>query len=407
MMEYQNGRSDERIVLARSQVLVILAALVVTAIGSFAIGYVAATVNSTGNVPAMKVFWEAWRLADSEFYYTKPSETDRVYGAINGMLASFQDQFTAFVAPVPAAANTQLIQGEVGGIGVRIGVDKDGQLVVNEAMIGKAAALAGVQSGDVIIGVDGKPLKGLSFADAVSLIRGPIGTQVALQIQRPGVAAPITVTVTRQQINIYGKMLPDGIAYISMGIFSKTAPAELERELRTLLKDNPRALILDLRGNPGGLLDESLKIADLFLPDGPIASEKLSSGENIKFSAHSGDIGESIPMVVLVDKGSASASEIVSGALQDRHRAVLIGQQTFGKGSVQQLFTLSDGSQLRITHGAWYTPNETPIQRNGEHIGLTPDVAVTVPDTPAANSDPILDAATDYVKVHYMDYPVF
>src|SRR5262245_39065703 len=225
-MEYQNERSGDTIIMGRSQVLVILAALVVTAVGSFAIGYVAATVNSTGNVPAMKVFWEAWRLADSEFYYTKPSDTERVYGAINGMLASYQDQFTAFVSPAAAVANTQLIQGEVGGIGVRIGVDNDGQLVVNEAMIGKAAALAGVHAGDVIVAVDGKPLKGLPFADAVSLIRGPIGTQVTLTIQRPGVAQPLTIVVTRQQINIYGKMLPGGIGYISMGIFSKTAPAE-------------------------------------------------------------------------------------------------------------------------------------------------------------------------------------
>ncbi len=406
-MDNHNDRSRENIVLARSQVLVILAALVVTAIGSFALGYVASTVSNTRNIPAMKVFWEAWNLADSEFYYTKPSDTERVYGAINGMLASYQDQFTAFSPPVAAAANTQLMQGEVGGIGVRVGVDKDGQLVVNEAMIGKAAALAGVQNGDAIVGVDDKPLKGLAFADAVSLIRGPIGTPVKLTIRRAGLSDPLTVTVIRQQINLYGKMLPDNIAYISLGLFSKTAPEELTGELSRLLKQNPRALVFDLRGNPGGYLDEALKIADLFLPDGPIASEKLSSGENIKFSAHSGDVGENIPMVVLVDKGSASAAEIVAGALQDRHRAVLVGQQTFGKGSVQQVFTLSDGSQLRITHGAWYTPNETPIQRNGEHIGLTPDVSVKAPDTPEASTDPILDAASDYVKVHYMDFPVF
>jgi carboxyl-terminal processing protease len=399
-------RTDNDIVMARSQVLVVLAALVVTAVGSFVIGYVAATANSTGNVPAMKVFWEAWRLVDNEFYYDKPSQTDRVYSAISGMLASYQDQFTIFLPPAPAAADTQLMQGDLGGIGTRVGVDKDGQLVVTEAMIGKPAAQAGVQTGDIILAVNDKPLKGMTLGDAVSLIRGPIGTQVKLTLRRTGKIDPVIANVTRQQINIYGKMLPDNIAYISLSLFSRTAPDELEGELKRLLQENPRAVVFDLRGNPGGYFDEALRIADLFLTEGPIASEKLSSGESEKFSAKNGDIGENIPLVVLVDKGSASAAEIVAGALQDRHRAVLIGQQTFGKGSVQQLHTLSDGSQLRITHGAWYTPNETPIQRNGEHIGLAPDVSVTVPETPTLNSDPILDAAVNYVKVHFMDYPI-
>jgi carboxyl-terminal processing protease len=406
-MQYTNDKGGDNIVLARGAVLVVLMVLLVTAIGSFAIGYVAATANSTGNIPAMKVFLEAWKLADTEFYYEKPSETERVHGAINGMLATFKDPFTAFSPPAAAAANTQLMQGELGGIGVRVGLDDDGQLVVSEAMIGKSAAMAGVQTGDIILSVDNTPLKGKTFAEAVNLIRGPIGTKVTLEIKRFGLTEPLTVTVTRQQINIYAKMLPGNIGYISMSLFSKTAPNELENELRKLLQDKPHALILDLRGNPGGYLDESLKIADLFLPEGPIASEKMTTGERVQFSAHNGDLGEHIPLVVLVDAGSASASEIVAGALQDRRRATLIGQHTFGKGSVQKLHMLSDGSQLRITHGAWYTPNETPIQRQGELVGLTPDVLVPVPETPQANRDPILDAAITYVKIRYAETLVF
>src|SRR5581483_3341821 len=365
-MRYENA--PDRVLIPRSVVVVVLAALLVTAFGSFVAGYLVAT-GSNRTPPGMKVFWEAWNLADSEFYYDKPSDQERIYGAIRGMLATYQDPFTAFAPPEAAAADNQLMQGESGGIGARIGVNKEGQLVVTEAMIGKPAALAGVRNGDIITAVDGQAIKDLALTEAVRKIRAPIGTSVQLTLKRSGRPDLFTVSVTRQQINVYGKMLPGNIAYISLALFSRTAPDEVKSELERLLKERPRALIFDLRGNPGGYLDEALKVADLFLSAGPIASERTSDGDNQKYSAKTGEIGERIPLVVLVDKASASAAEIVAGALQDRQRAILIGQQTYGKGSVQNLHTLSDGSELRVTHGAWYTPNETPIQRNGQHIG--------------------------------------
>ncbi len=395
---YDSNRTAIRV---QGQVFIILAAVVIVAAGAFGAGYVVATANNARSTPDMRVFWEAWRLADSEFYYTKPSDQERVYSAVRGMLASYNDQFTLFTAPDISAANTQLMEGEVGGIGAHVALNKDGQLMISEALIGKPAALAGVQTGDIITAIDDHDIKNLALADAVKFIRGPIGTQVKLTIQRVNVKGPITLMVTRQQINIYGRMMDDGIAYVSLSLFSKTAPDELQTEIAQLLRQNPRALIFDLRGNPGGYFDEALKIADLFLPDGPIASEKLSSGDIRKFNGHTGDLAEQIPLVVLVDKGSASAAEIVAGALWDRKRAVLIGQQTYGKGSVQVIHTLSDGSQLRVTHGAWYTPNETPIQQNGKNIGLKPDVVVTIPETPEPNVDPILRAALDYLNRYY------
>jgi carboxyl-terminal processing protease len=396
----ENTGKSQTTIRVQGQVIIILAAMVVVATAAFAAGYVTAiTTDRNRTIPNLKVFTEAWNLANNEFYYEKPAETERMYAAISGMMATFKDQFTVFVPPETAAANTQLMDGETGGIGAKVAVDPDGQFVITEALMGKPAAEAGIKAGDIIVSIDDKPVTNLDIAGAIKLIRGPIGTQVKLTLKRAGES--FDISVTRRQINIFARMLPDQIGYISLSLFSKTAPAELETELKGLLKDNPRALILDLRGNPGGYLDESLKIADLFLPEGPIASEKSSSGDVQRFTAHTGQIAENIQLVVLVDKDSASASEIVAGALEDRHRAVLVGTRTYGKGSVQSLFTLSDGSQLRITHGAWYTPNETPIQRDGQHIGLMPNILVTLPDKPTPNADPILDAAIKYINSIY------
>jgi carboxyl-terminal processing protease len=384
-----------------STVAIVLVALLVTAIGSFMAGYTVANAG-VGRPDEIKVFWEAWSTAEQDFYYEKPSSKDRVYGAIRGMLAAYDDQFTMFEPPASAAISTQVMRGESGGIGARIAMDEQGQLVITEPMIGMPAEKAGVKAGDIITAVDDKPIKGLPLVEAVGMVRGPIGSAVKLTVKRGSDTTPREFSIVRQQINVYGKMMPDNIAYISLSLFSRTAPAEIKSQLELLLKEKPRALIFDLRGNPGGYFDEAIQVADLFLTDGPVASEKITSGESKQFKAKTGEIGEAIPIIVLVDKDSASASEIVAGALQDRKRAVLVGTRTYGKGSVQQLHTLSDGSQLRVTHGAWYTPNETPIQgKGGEHLGLTPDISIILPEKPDINSDPILDAALNYIKSHF------
>jgi carboxyl-terminal processing protease len=204
----------------------------------------------------------------------------------------------------------------------------------------------------------------------------------------------------RGQINVYGTMLENGIAYLSMDVFNSTAPADVRAALEQLLPQRPRALILDLRNNGGGFLNESVDIADLFLGSGPIATEKLTSGETHQFDAQDGDIAESIPLVVLVNGRSASASEIVAGAIQDRGRGILVGQRTFGKGSVQALHMLSDGSQLRVTQGAWYTPNQTPIERRGDQPGgLLPNILVAIPPEPTPGVDAELEAARRYIRV--------
>lgn len=380
------------------QVVIILSALVLTALGAFTAGYVAARPAVAASPRA--VLDEAWQIVDREFYYPKPSETERTYAAINGMLASLKDPHTVLLQPVAAARDEQVMQGQVGGVGAFVGQSEAGQLVITEVRRGWPAEQAGVRAGDVILAVDGKDVTGMALADAVNLIRGPLGTEVTLTVKRVGARNLLNLTMKRDQINVYGTMLDSGIAYISVDIFNQTAPRDVEKFLRDLLAQNPRALILDLRGNGGGFLNESLEIADMFLPEGLIATQRSSTGETKRYTSKDGGLAEQLPMVVLVDGRSASASEIVAGALKDRGRAALIGQRTFGKGSVQTLHRLSDGSQLRVTSGQWYTPNETPIRESidGQPGGLQPNIVVRVPERPTPGVDPFVNAAIQYIN---------
>jgi carboxyl-terminal processing protease len=231
----------------------------------------------------------------------------------------------------------------------------------------------------------------------VGVIRGPAGTTVKLTIVRAGEVQPLEISVTRAKITIpivQSKLLDGDIAYISLFDFSSPASGQLESELGTLLAKKPKGLILDLRDNPGGYLQQAIEVSDLFLGAGVIASEKDKNGNGQTFRSGPNGIAQDIPLVVLVNGGSASASEIVAGALQDRGRAKLIGETTFGKGSVQLPHTLSDGSELRVTIAHWFTPNGRQIQGTG----LTPDIVVPfTEDDTKANRDPQLDRAVQFL----------
>jgi carboxyl-terminal processing protease len=381
--------------------------VILVAIGAFAGGYLLATVlNTTPADDALKVLQEAYSIVNAQFYYDKPQEREQLNGAISGMLATFNDPYTLYLPPVEAAEEMAVMEGESGGIGAVVGTNEENELVITEVRLGWPAETAGVQVGDVILSANGESLKGKSLSEAVALIRGRLGTEVELTLRRAGVSEPITVSVKREQINVYGTIIEDNIAYISMSIFSKDADQLIVQQLEKLLEKKPRALIFDLRGNPGGYLDQAVKVADIFLTTGKIASEKTTIGADQVFNADDGDIGEQIPLIVLINKGSASASEIVAGALKDRGRATLIGDTTYGKGSIQTIHDLSDGSQLRVTHGAWYTPNGTPITNDGQPVGLAPDIAVKMPTTPeeleaAGSADPVRDAAVEYIDEHF------
>ncbi|MCC7205806.1 MAG: S41 family peptidase [Anaerolineae bacterium] len=387
----------KRVALTGGLLVLIVGALILTAVGAFAAGYYAAR---PVDQDALRVFDEVWALVERDFYYPLPEDKDRAYGAIQGMLATLNDPHTLFLPPVAAARDTAVMQGQMGGVGAVVSQNEAGEAFVVEVRRGWPAEQAGVRVGDVILKVNGEDVAGKTLDQTVALIRGLLGEEVTLTLRREGTAQPFDLSMERGQINVYGTMLEDGIAYLSMDLFNSTAPADVRAALERLLPENPRALVLDLRNNGGGFLDESLEIADLFLPDGPIATEKLTSGEQRQFVAHSGDIAERIPLVVLVNGRSASASEIVAGAIQDRGRGILVGQRTFGKGSVQVLHTLGDGSQLRVTQGAWYTPDQTPIERRGDEPGgLLPDIVVEIPTERTPGVDPELEAARDYIRL--------
>jgi carboxyl-terminal processing protease len=344
---------------------------------------------------AFQLFWEAWAIVQRDYYGELPDEREVTYAAIRGMLSALDDPFTTFIEPKEAAIRAEDDTGEYEGIGAYVDMDEDGKLVIVEPFEGSPAEAAGLQAGDRVIAVDGVSIIGMSLHEAISLVRGPAGSEVILLVEREGVAEPFEATVTRERFELEivdVEMLEDGIGYIRLREFGSKASEKMEAGLEELLAQNPRGIVFDLRYNPGGWLDQALKVADLFLDDGVILTQRWKDGSEEVFRAHEGDIGEDVPLVVLVDRGSASASEIVAGALQDHGRAILIGENTFGKGAVQTVHTLSDGSQLIVTSAMWFTPNNQPIHGQG----LTPDIEVLYPEELEAGEDPQLERAIEY-----------
>ncbi len=318
------------------------------------------------------------------------------YWAANGVIDRLGDRYTMLLPPKVAEDFRIDMQSSFEGIGALVEpVDKDKRTGVRivHPFENSPAQKAGLKPGDEIIAVDGQDVTNMLLDEAVGLIRGPAGSQVVLTVKRDG-QEPFDVTITRAKVEIpviESKMLDDHIFYVKLYEFSDPSKDKMEAALKQGLKDGAKAIIFDLRGNPGGRLDRAIQIASMFIKDGVIVKE--TGQRNIEHKA-TGDliVPEDIPVVVLVDGGSASASEIVAGALQDYKRAILIGEQTFGKGSVQTLFDLKDGSMLRITSAHWYTPKGRQI--NG--VGLRPDLVVSPSlDT---NEDLQLDAAIDYLK---------
>lgn len=335
-------------------------------------------------------------LLEEQFYGEIPDGDELAHGAIRGMLMTLGDPYTSFIDPQITAILNEDATGEFEGIGAMVQMREDGYLEIVSVMPNQPAEAAGVMDGDIIVAVGEQSIVGLGLYEAISYIRGPAGTDAELEIIRAGVPDPVFITVTRARIDIQivdSRMLDDDIAYIRLTEFDATAAERMEEALDELLAQNPRGLIFDLRNNPGGWLNQAIAVADLFLDRGLVAIQRDSSGREQRFSSADGDIAESIPMVVLINRGSASASEIVAGAIQDRERAPLIGTATLGKGSVQLPNNLQDGSQVRITIARWYTPGEQVLHDSG----LTPNIEVPfTPETPAGE-DPQLDAAMQYL----------
>jgi len=313
--------------------------------------------------------------------YVEPvDDKTLIKGAIDGMLASL-DPHSAYLEGASFERLTTMIDGNYQGLGISVQMD-DGAVKVVSPMKGSPAEKAGIKAGDFITHVDGKLIYGLDIDDAVEQMRGPAGSTVRLSIVREGHDAPFDVTVTRGTIQLQPVTyeLKDGnIGYISVNEFSRDVGSDVAGALKALkaqTKGHLGGLVLDLRKNPGGSLDEAVALSDLFLTNGQIVSQRgRNARESVYYGAESvfpGDAAAGIPLIVLIDAGTASASEIVAGALQDQHRALIMGERSFGKGSVQSLLPLTKNSALKLTTARYYTPSGRSVQEGG----IQPDIRV-------------------------------
>ncbi len=303
---------------------------------------------------------------------------DLIYGAINGMLASL-DPHSSFMPPDVYKEMKVDTRGEFGGLGIEITI-KNGILTIVSPIEDTPAYRAGLQAGDQIVKIEDHFTKDISIMDAVKLMRGPKGSKLTITIMRDSFGKPQDFLLVREIIKIRSvksRTLENGYGYVRLVQFQERSSDDLEAALKELRKQNDgslKGLVLDLRNNPGGLLDQAVKVSDTFLADGLIVyTDGREEGSRMEFSAHPKGTEDDYPMVVLINGGSASASEIVSGALQDRERAIIMGTQSFGKGSVQTIIPLSDDSGLRLTTARYYTPRGTSIQARG----ITPDIVVS------------------------------
>jgi len=345
----------------------------------------------------LELFWEVWEIVQEDFDGQLPPEDELTYAVIRGLLESLDDEYTRFTPPEAAELVRERMEGTFEGIGAFVEENEEGLTEIVRPMDGQPADLAGLQAGDVVIGVDGESVLDRTLEEVIALIRGPEGTDVTLTIRREGVE-PFDVTITRAFIEIpivESEMLEEGVAYLRLTSFSANAEEQLAVALEELLAQNPEGLILDLRDNPGGFLDQSIAVADLFLPEGVVLYERSRTRDDIDevYRAETGDLAEEIPMAVLINAGSASASEIVAGAIRDYERGVLIGETTFGKGSVQLTHTLSDGSELRVTIARFYLPSNESISGNG----IEPDIAVATPEDLGGENDDQIQEAIEFL----------
>jgi len=344
------------------------------------------------------VFWEVWDILNEHFYGEVPQGSDVTYAAIRGLIRALDDPFTSFMDPKTAKIFGSDLSGSFEGIGARVEQAENGGVRLIEVFKGSPAEKAGLKDGDIIIAVDGEDITDLTLLEQVSKIRGPAGSKVVLTIIREGVRDPFDVTVVRGKIEIpiIEYRMEGDYAYIKFSEFNALGTKKVREALKALLKEHPKGLIFDLRGNPGGYLHIAIGVTSQFLPKGKVVLiERWKDGTEKVYKSEPGGLALDIPMVVLVNRSSASASEIMAGALQDHHRAVLIGERTFGKGSVQQPFTLEDGSELRVTIAHWLTPNGREIHKKG----IEPDIRVQVtPEDKASGRDPVLERAIQYLK---------
>lgn len=317
----------------------------------------------------------------------RPNPDDLATGAIKGLVAGVGDPYSDYLTKDEAQALDQSLAGTVDGIGIEIG-ERDGRIQVIAPVPDSPAAKAGIVAGDVVTAVGEESTAGQSVSDVANQIRGPKGSEVTVTVQTPG-QEPRQLKIVRQTITTPSLKVSskDGVAVVTVSRFGEDTTAELDRQLGAISAAGPRGIVLDLRGNPGGYLDQAVSLTSRFQADGVVVKEKLRSSEKEERVSGNAPLADR-PLVVLVDKGSASASEITAGSLRDNRHVLLVGEQTFGKGSVQELEELAGGAVLKLTIAEWFTPSGISISKEG----LKPDVPVA-----STNPDAQLQAAIDRV----------
>jgi carboxyl-terminal processing protease len=343
-------------------------------------------------------FWAAWADINNDSLWT-PSTTpqQRMYGAINGMVASLGDPYTEFFTPADSNQFQQDITGNFGGIGAELGENSSTQIIVVSAISSTPAFAAGLKPEDIITAINGSSTANMNVDDAVNLIRGDVGTKVTLGIFRQGWAAPKDFIITRADIQVptVEFSMKGDIAYIQLNEFTQDADGLFYSALQKAVDNNAQGIVLDLRDDPGGYLEVAVDLAGYFLkPGSPVVKEVGRSVPEQDYTATGSGALDNMPMAILVNSGTASAAEILSGALNDDRKVPLVGAKSFGKGTVQQLENLPDGSSLKITVAHWVLPSGRIL----DHDGLLPNYPVAITDAEiAAGQDPQLDKALQIV----------
>ena len=342
---------------------------------------------------------EAWQIILDDFVDSDELDLNKLsQGAIEGLIGALDDPYSDYFDAEHHALTQDELEGSFGGIGVKIKIDEEGQLTVVAPLVGSPAQREGIMPGDKILGVDGETTEGLSLIEVTFKVRGELGTQVTLRILHQGEDVPQDIVITREKIglaSVLPSILLDNIAHIEVGHFSSRTGAEIISALEDITADGMSGIILDLRDNLGGVLEAAVDLASQFLEEGIVLYVIDGEGNRETWEVREGGLATDLPLAVLVNGNSASASEIVAGALQDHGRGVVIGTKTLGKGSVNHFRQLSDGSAIYITTARWYTPNERQI----EGQGILPDVTVEITaEDIEADYDPQLERAIEYIK---------
>jgi len=412
VLYYEEYRIRTKSIMNSKKIVLLAIGAIILSAGFFYLGFVRGTFYPKEIVVAgidnleedeinvdFGIFWQVWDKVKKDYIDGESvKDQDLVYGAVGGMVDALKDPNTVFFPPEDAKKFEEDVSGSFGGIGAEIGIRNE-QLLVIAPLKDSPAERAGLKSSDKILLIDKTPTTGLGVNEAVKIIRGEIGTKVTLAISRNGWSDPRDFTITRETIKVPTldfKMTDDKIAHLQLYSFNENANYLFyQAALKTLVGD-ARGMVLDLRNNPGGYLEVAVDLASWFMDRGKlVVSEKFRSGAETVFRANGNGALKDLPIVVLVNQGSASASEILAGALRDQRGAKLVGEKTFGKGSVQEVMPLPDNSSLKVTIAHWVLPSGQIIDKTG----LAPDFEVKLTDEDReVERDPQLEKALEVLK---------